>query len=707
MVIQQALGTFQLSYTLTQQIMNRIRHLSPSSTPTGKPILPWLATTVTLIALLVGVGPWQTARFQPTISLSILESATMVEIIDAPVLDFPALKTQYAHQTGHLLGKSADSGHQTENSSVRGVQAVQETDKAVEKGTWTSMNGPYGGDVLSLQMTPNGTLFASAGYGKLFRSLDKGESWTEIHNPLKTARYAGTIRVLAFIDNTLYAVGRKVFRSTDGGQSWEQDARFGEDSDRYLGIAIDGEIRYVGSHQGGVLQSKDEGLTWTDFNEGLPADYIGTFTAVSDILFVGTKSGLFRRKLGEKSWQPVYKKRFHRDPQKVFEPFKGVTSLQTHDNTLYLATNRHLYRSSNSGDSWIEIPTKSSAILPISAFVGDGKTLYMGIADRGVFRSADEGKSWHAVNKGLTVADVEKVAVSDGILYAASYFDISRSTDDGRTWTAIANGLPDSYHTISDLVVLDGTLYAAVNSHEGNIYRFFETSNNWIPISTDERLMSVTCLMVHGKTFYAGTDGDGVFTSHDRGETWDNLGLANKWVNTLIVKGKAIYAGTEGDGVFRSKMGSRSWTSLEVSGQMQRAKTLTVIDDTVYAAGTNEASFIVGGFLKSPTMVVYRSNDDGASWKLINAGLQPYVGVSALTTDGKTLYAVTMYQAYHLPAGSNSWQEIGQSLWESIGGRSVPLINSLAVDGSSLYTGTHGFGVLRLTLCLSTSISPE
>jgi hypothetical protein len=67
-------------------------------------------------------------------------------------------------------------------------------------------------------------------------------------------------------------------------------------------------------------------------------------------------------------------------------------------------------------------------------------------------------------------------------------------------------------------------------------------------------------------TLYAGTRGDGVFTSVNGGGKWSPSGLTKMEVSYLVMDSKtppALYAGTDGGGVYKNTNGGESWTAVK------------------------------------------------------------------------------------------------------------------------------------------------
>ena len=134
------------------------------------------ATSLAVVALLIGLGVRQTGTFQLPYSFDAPESAMMVEIVDAPIIGMPPVKLSQVNRAGELSGGESGNGNR-ENDSVQGTAADSRNSIESDNIGWTQTKGPYGGMVGALHATPEGTLFAGAGEGGIFRSVDGGETW--------------------------------------------------------------------------------------------------------------------------------------------------------------------------------------------------------------------------------------------------------------------------------------------------------------------------------------------------------------------------------------------------------------------------------------------------------------------------------------------------------------------------------------------------
>jgi photosystem II stability/assembly factor-like uncharacterized protein len=146
------------------------------------------------------------------------------------------------------------------------------------------------------------TLRDSVGYGNgVYKSTDGGKSWT--HLGLEDTQHVGKIAVHPTNPDVVFvaAIGhfyaanpeRGVFRSRDGGKSWQKVLFRGPDVGA-IEVVIDPanpQVVYAGLWNtrrppwfvypptngpgGGIYKSTDGGTTWTQLTKGLPAEGIG------------------------------------------------------------------------------------------------------------------------------------------------------------------------------------------------------------------------------------------------------------------------------------------------------------------------------------------------------------------------------------------------------------------------------------------------
>ena len=129
---------------------------------------------------------------------------------------------------------------------------------------WVQTNGPYGGEILTIYAAPKGVLFAGTEGGGIFRSTDRGNSWTPVNSGLLYEPGEGFtgVPVLVQKGGTLYAGTRDtLYASTDGGITWHRVPNFRK-PESISGIVVIGDRIYVGTLNTGVWYSDDDGESW-------------------------------------------------------------------------------------------------------------------------------------------------------------------------------------------------------------------------------------------------------------------------------------------------------------------------------------------------------------------------------------------------------------------------------------------------------------
>ncbi|MGH2568560.1 MAG: hypothetical protein ACRDGA_09490, partial [Bacteroidota bacterium] len=232
---------------------------------------------------------------------------------------------------------------------------------------------------------------------------------------------------------------------------------------------------------------------------------------------------------------------------------------------------------------------------------------------------------------------------------------------------------------------------------------------------------AVNALVVNGSTFFAGTNGQGVFVSTDNGANWSLMisNLANLNVNALVVSGQYLFAGTNGgEGVYRAPaVPSGTWIAkgFVIPNNQTRVLSFTTNLTSLFAgtfgggvfrtndaggawvntagipAGNSGSALAVSGsylFVGTTVGTVYRSNDNGANWTQVGNGIPPASIITAFApTSFITLFAAT----WGLPNGSVFRSTDNGANWMRVDiGLPAADVNSLVMDGatSHLYAGT-------------------
>ncbi len=359
------------------------------------------------------------------------------------------------------------------------------------------------------------------------------------------------------------------------------------------------------------------------------------------------------------------------------------------DGILYAATHgAGVFRSADNGRSWAEVSEGiSSQGLYVRKLMANGLGLYAGTAD-GVFYSGDNGQNWISISNGLeneSLSVLSFVALGNIFYVGTDGGGVYRLSDDGFKWIPVNNGLSGAALQVNALLASGPTLYAG--TYGGGVFRTTDGGNSWTPLNNGLSGLSqyVESLQLSGTSLYAGTYSKGVYrlTNTNRsGQSWEevNNGFPNneQRIEVLLANETSLYAGTYGGGVFVSTNGGQNWSPINNG--------LLGIGVYVYELFVNGANWYAGTLEG-----VYRSIDGGRRWNPSSAGIVAS-SVSTLLDHSTGLYAGTFGGVYRSTDNGQSWTPVNSGL-SGDGFR----VNVLSANGNDIYAGTYGGGVYRST----------
>jgi hypothetical protein len=281
-----------------------------------------------------------------------------------------------------------------------------------------------------------------------------------------------------------------------------------------------------------------------------------------------------------------------------------------------------LFRSTDAGKSWTSLVTPFiSGVNAIVVNPQTPSTLYAG-TQGGAFTSTDSGATWNdSTLLNITISALITDGMPAATLYAGTGVNggatgVFRSTDDGATWDHISTDLPDS--DVNVLFLDSSASHALYAGTDDGAFRSTDGGVSWADINTDlDGGVNAFALDAHSPaTLYAGTDA-GVFASVDGGDMWISLNLSESVSSLAADPGRSgvLYAGTFGDGVFTTTNGGMSWSTLD-NGLTNTLVSVLALDagpPTTLYAGTIYPGLIGDGvFVRQETLCVGDCDGSGA-----------------------------------------------------------------------------------------------
>lgn len=234
--------------------------------------------------------------------------------------------------------------------------------------------------------------------------------------------------------------GASLFIATHGGLWVAPDGqtkaqRVGKSQQDIMGFSVVSENRFIGSghpHPSqqdqppnlGLIESRDGGKSWRNISLPGEADFHVLESAGSRVYgFDGTQGRLMVSSDGGRSWQQ------RTPPAGIF----GLAIDPTDNDRVVVATERGLFSSADAGKSWRPVDERLAGLLAWPR----PKQLYLIDGQGQVQLSRDGGRVWQVV--GDLGGQPAAFIASGNVLHAAlGDGSVKRSTDGGRTWSVRA-----------------------------------------------------------------------------------------------------------------------------------------------------------------------------------------------------------------------------------------------------------------------------
>lgn len=251
------------------------------------------------------------------------------------------------------------------------IGGLQDNSTVVYLGqdAWQRTLGGDGGFTGLFPEVPN-MLLGSTQYGRIYRSLNRGGSWTRVNGAMEgdgDVVFVAPFAIAPSNYTVLYAGRTNVWRSDNQGQSWYIPDWTDElDQNPVLSLSIypgDADVVWAATApaatRAGVHRTEDGGRTWENVTRSLPDRY--------PVDIIAGRAG----------------------PGLAYVVFSGFGT-------------PHLFRTRDGGQSWEDIGSGLPDI-PSSALIIDNQNhdhLYFG-NDFGVWFSPDDGENWFPFTDGM------------------------------------------------------------------------------------------------------------------------------------------------------------------------------------------------------------------------------------------------------------------------------------------------------------------
>ena len=522
----------------------------------------------------------------------------------------------------------------------------------------------------------------------LFKSTDGGGNWEKL--PYENSERISSVIIHPEDQNTIYvgelgalwgdSDNRGVYKSTDGGTSWENilniDATTGcsdlimDPKDPNTLYAAFWEFRRTawsfssGGHQSALYKSTDGGKNWNKIHNGFPAGQLGRIAVAvapsdANVVYAVIESekdedkGLYRSDNKGESWTKL-----NGNFELVVRPFYfSRINVDPKDPDVLVKSGLQGSISRDGGKTFTPPGNMHSDIHDVWYDVNNSEIMYWA-TDGGVYRSWDGGQTLDIVTTlpvsqfyHITMDNAEPYNVYGGLQDNGSWYGPSSSPGgvEARDWESVGAG--DGFRVLkhNSKPIVYSEMQGAENVWRFDTERRYTKTVQPLPESEDEDLRfnwnAPIALSPHNDDrLYIGSQY--VHVSDDMGATWrkisgdlttndpakldqensgglskDNSGAENHCTVFTIMESpvneRVIWAGTDDGNVQVTRDGGRNWTNVTTNITGLPSNTWCYhIEASVHGAGTAYAVFD-GHTKNDKNAYAYKTTDYGQSWTSI------------------------------------------------------------------------------------------
>jgi len=579
----------------------------------------------------------------------------------------------------------------------------------------------------------------------LFKSTDGGESWS--HIGLSDVQQVGRLVVHPTDPDIVYVAGlghpyganeeRGIFRTTDGGSSWEKVLYIDENTGASMVELDPSEPRTVyaglyehrmgpwenGSFSGsrtGLYKSTDGGSTWQQLGSGLPDSgwgplFIGIAPSDSNRLYLTVSArgggGLYRSDDGGESWTSV----------SMDERLGGDVRVHPENPDVVFVGTIAAYRSDDGGRTWTSIKGAPGGDDYQRIWINpDEPDVMLFTADQGATVTVNGGRTWSSWYNQPT-AQLYHVTTDD----AFPYWVYGGQQESGAIGTASrGNGGQISFRDWMG-VGADEYGYVAPDPRNpeiiygGRVVRFDKRTGQTQNIAPEAlradstRVRRTMPLLFHPADptmlLFATNE---LWSTNDGGRSWrkrspdlsreqpdvpESIGdFRTDALATMPRRGviyavgpspldvDTIWAGTDDGLVHVTRDGGKSWTDV-TPPELRAWDKISQIDAGHF---DDDTAYIAVNAIRRDDMRphVYRTHDGGDSWARTVVGLPDDGPVNVVREDPVReglLFAGTEREVYFSVDDGEQWQSLRQNMPASS-------VRDLVIHDTDLVVGTHG-----------------
>ncbi|WP_378176306.1 T9SS type A sorting domain-containing protein [Aquimarina sp. SS2-1] len=540
-------------------------------------------------------------------------------------------------------------------------------------GSWSS--GQARINAITIDPNDSNTWYVGTPAGGLWKSVNSGNSWIPLTDNLPQIGVSG-IAVDYANSNVLYiATGDDdgndtqsagVFKSTDGGQTWNPTGMNPENTPSSMNEVYihptNSNILWVATNSG-MYKSTDAGANWVETLSGNIKD-IKLKPGNPDIIYAVTQNEFYKSVNGGDSFTmitsgvPTNNGRMVIEVTPANSSYVYILSVNTDESF------KGVYRSENSGDSFLlkngttDVIESEQAFYDLALGVSQTNADEVFVGCLNVWKSADGGTSFTKLNEwsfpqgaSYTHADIHMIRSFGGTVFVCSDGGIYSSTDGGSNFTDHTAGIQASqFYKVAVSQNDPNKMVGGLQDNGGHAYN--NGNGNWLNYYGADGMDTAIDPTNDNKYYGFTQNGGGLYKSTNAGSS--RSGSVNKpsgsegnWVTPLAITANGeLFAGY--DNLYRLNAAETGWIQLASLGSAANQMEIAPSDNSVMYIS-------VGSTLKKTT-------DSGNTIADIYTFGSRVRGIAVHNVDPNNVWVTTATGVHKSIDGGNTFQNISSNL---------------------------------------------
>ena len=573
--------------------------------------------------------------------------------------------------------------------------------------------GPPGGTVISLTADPNNTnkLFLGTSDGHVFTSSDEGGHWQMISrigtgqddiitHIIVDPRDANRLYASSW---TLYSGGGGVYRSDDGGHTWNLIGLPHETVRALAQSSTNPDLLLAGSLTG-VYRSKDDGASWEKITPDNHPD-LNRFDSLAfdpkdnNIIYAGTYHLPWKTEDGGKNWFPVVKGMI--DDSDVM----NIIVDPANSSNVHAVACSGIYHSLNGGTEWVKyksIPNIYRRTQLIRMDPSNPDILYAGTTS-GLWKTVNE-KDFRRVTPGDWIINAMIIDKKNPqkLIIGTERQGVQISNDGGESFVSANEGFHHMH--ISDVAVdrdHPGNALVVLTFDENAFIATKDGGNTWTTLGAGLKRTELRHVYSTPSGWWASRTNGGWSKYDEANHKWDRAGLfvpdtapapAAKTAKGKVVPAKATAKPAATLSAFLVNdmaFGSDAWYAATTGGLListDQGKTWKIDGKDPLVRKLAQSVEVSGDGVSVWAIVdrnlIYSSNK-GQSWDAQELSFANAGNLRIHRVDDFSLFITTNMGLYGTHDGGKTWNraDIRELSFSSVAGNGTALVASLQKHG--------------------------